>query len=326
MIEKINRGPLFIVGMPRSGTKLLRNLLNQHPKVSIDPVETVFLPLWYRNWSRYGDLGNFDIFSKFYQKNLRSRYMRIRLKSNRLVNVLDWYQACDSFDTAGVFEGLLRTHLNIDKNADVIWGDKTPSYLVHIPLIKKIYPHAQIIHIIRDVRDYCLSLNHAWKKNMLRGAQRWVDYVNKARSDGESVRGYLEVRYEALLTEPEREMKAVCEFLGIEFVKDMLTLSRPSEKFGDAKGKAFIVQNNTRKYETRMSPAVQHAIEEISCELLSELGYTTTYRGPARRIGRARMQFYKLIDGINLILQGKIQNLSDVKSSGIHYYGFSKNK
>src|SRR5262245_12693694 len=37
-------GPMFIVGMPRSGTKLLRGLLDQHPRIRILQTETEFLP------------------------------------------------------------------------------------------------------------------------------------------------------------------------------------------------------------------------------------------------------------------------------------------
>lgn len=307
-----NHGPLFIVGMPRSGTKLLRNLLNRHPRIYIDTMETVFLPFWYQHWQSYGDLSDYQRFEAFYLKNLKLRYMRNYLELNRLVTASDWYQNCRTYDTAGVFEGLIRSQTENDRDSDVIWGDKTPSYLVQIPLIKKIYPDARIIHIIRDVRDYCLSLHHTWNKNMLRAAQRWVDDVGKARSDGKGIKGYLEVTYEKLLENPKREIQIISEFIGVDFNSAMLTLLRPSEKSGDAKGKTSIVRNNTRKYETRMDPRVRHIIEMVAAERLCELGYPTLYHGPTRRIGKVRMQLYRLIDGINLILRGKIQNFSDI--------------
>ena len=60
-------GPLFVVGMPRSGTKLLRGLLNEHSRIGIPLNETEFLPHWLRSWSAFGDLSSrtaFDAFSK----------------------------------------------------------------------------------------------------------------------------------------------------------------------------------------------------------------------------------------------------------------------
>jgi hypothetical protein len=44
-------GPLFIIGMPRSGTKLLRGLLEQHPRVRVPTIETEFFPFLVR-WAR----------------------------------------------------------------------------------------------------------------------------------------------------------------------------------------------------------------------------------------------------------------------------------
>ena len=52
-------GPLFLVGMPRSGTKLLRALLNRHPNISIMTNETEFLPYLVSHWESFGDLSDF---------------------------------------------------------------------------------------------------------------------------------------------------------------------------------------------------------------------------------------------------------------------------
>src|SRR4051794_28172751 len=64
------QGPIFVVGMPRSGTKLLRDLLNQHSRISIPEVETHFLPLFIK---KYGKDFNFnsdrkeELFNDFYK-------------------------------------------------------------------------------------------------------------------------------------------------------------------------------------------------------------------------------------------------------------------
>ena len=48
--QKIFLGPVFIVGMPRSGTTLMRALLNQHPRVSLALTESHFIPYFIKSF------------------------------------------------------------------------------------------------------------------------------------------------------------------------------------------------------------------------------------------------------------------------------------
>jgi hypothetical protein len=54
------RGPLFVVGMSWSGTKLLRDLLNQHPQIGIPPSESRFLPAVIERFGSIPDLLSVD--------------------------------------------------------------------------------------------------------------------------------------------------------------------------------------------------------------------------------------------------------------------------
>jgi len=295
-------GPLFLVGMPRSGTKLLRNLLNQHPRVSIVTSETGFLPYWSHNWGQYGDLSDHETFSKFYNRSLRIQYLAMRKAQGRLISCTDWYDSCPNFQVNGVFETLLRYDSHAQVKSGIIWGDKSPWYITEIPLLSRLYPDARFIHIIRDVRDYCLSMNNNWGKNMIRAAQRWTDEIEKARLDGACVAAYMEVKYESLLEDPERELKGICEFLCIDFDRRILSLSKPSERYGDAKGKAWIVKSNRSKYESLMSVRMRSQIEEVACQCLLELGYPCNYAGKPKRVGKVQMLWYRVIDSLNLLI------------------------
>lgn len=298
--------------MPRSGTKLLGNLLNQHSKIAIDTRETDFLPLWVNQWDRYGDLSDKTQFKRFYDKTLKLRYQRRRAREGNLVSCDDWYGVCRSYEPAAVFEALLRLGMGVPCDSPIIWGDKTPTYLAQIPLLQRLYPDARFVHIIRDVRDYCLSLKHAWNKSMLRAAQRWVDDVTRARADGRARGAYLELTYEGLLDDPAGELNRICEFLRLDFEPGMEVLKRGVERKGDAKNKAYIVRNNQQKYLTRMKPRTQQKIEGIAGELLSELGYEVQYDGPVRRVGPTHLVTLKAWDAVNLIRNGIISNASDL--------------
>jgi len=304
-------GPVFEIGMPRSGTKLLGNLLNQHSRIAIDTRETDFLPYWLSQWQHYGDLSDESQFARFYESTLKLRYQRRRIREGSLVSCADWYDACRSYEPAAVFEALLRSSMRAPYDSAMVWGDKTPAYLTQIPLLQELFPGARFVHIIRDVRDYCLSLKNAWNKSMLRATQRWVDDVTKARADGRSRDSYLELTYEDLLDDPAGELERICEFLGLDFEPGMDVLKRGVERKGDAKDKDYILRGNQKKYLTRMNPRTRMSIEKIAGELLSELGYEVEYAGPVRRVGAARLATLKAWDSVNLIRNGIISNASD---------------
>lgn len=303
MMSKKFTGPLFLVGMPRSGTKLLRALLNEHPLIEITKFETEFFPYWVKKWPSFGELSDFNNFIAFYNNVTKSLYFFYYCKLNN--NVIDpkkWFESCLDYSPAGVFEALVRHNTNVPFGSDKIWGDKSPSYIRHLPLLKRNFPKAKIIHIIRDVRDYCLSINKAWGKNMIRAAQRWVDDITKARNDAkEFLEDYLEVRYEDLLDSPEQELRRICNFIGIEFCKDMLKLSEAPESIGDAKGEKTIVNFNKEKYKYFMNRKTRRTIESIAKDLLQIYGYPVNNDIQPYRVPKIKMFFYKLTDGFNLI-------------------------
>ena len=105
----------------------------------------------------------------------------------------------------GVFEALIRH--DSDARPDGVWGDKSPNYRAHLPLLRQLWPEARFIHIIRDARDVCLSSHKAWKKAVLRNAQRWTDEVRACRRDGQALQAA--ARQFAALSDDEREAVAL---------------------------------------------------------------------------------------------------------------------
>lgn len=300
-------GPLFVVGMPRSGTKLLRSLLNRHPLIGVPGVETEFLPWLARHIARFGDLSDRARFEVFYAEMLRHSYFRYRREHGNLIDAARWYEACTEFTAAGVFEALMRVETDAPRGSARIWGDKSPSYIDDIPLLKQLYPAAKVLHIVRDARDHCLSIRQTWGKDMLRAAQRWADGVRKAREAGAALGAdYLELRYEDLLARTETELRAVCAFLGVEFEPGMLTLVRPSEDLGDTRGARQVVDGNREKYRRKMAPRTIARIEELAGPVLREYGYELVLPlRPVRRLSALEMRLAQLRDAVGLVLTSR---------------------
>jgi hypothetical protein len=109
-----------------------------------------------------------------------------------------------------------------------------------------------------------------------------------------------ELRYEDLLDDPERELRRVCDFVDVRFVPDMLELIAPCEAVGDARTRD-LVRSNYGKYRTQLTPRENRRIESIARGTMAGYGYETTYDGPINRVGKARLRWYQLLDGVNLV-------------------------
>lgn len=324
-------GPLFLVGMPRSGTKLLRGLLTSHSKIGISKVETEFLPYLVRQWPRYGDLSSPENFHSFYSEITKLPYFIYVQYRGTIIPEEVWYEWCrGDFSAASVFEALIRHKVSMPYGVEGIWGDKSPSYIGHLPLLRQLYPNARFIHIVRDVRDYCLSIQKAWGKSPIRAAQRWVDGIEKVREDVEPFPSqYLEVKYEDLLKKPDEIVRNCCVFLGLDYEEDMLEKAHLNltENKGDAKGYTTIKGDNTEKYKVKMSQGLQRRIEKISNVTLHSCGYESTYTGQAVRVSDFMMRMYQMLDGINLFLMRfKVRGFLSALDFEMRYFWVSGNR
>jgi hypothetical protein len=293
--------------MPRSGTKLLRELLNRHPNIRIPDIETEFLPWLAHRFSRFGDVSDEKNFASFHNEIMRQTYFRYRQERGHTVAAGKWYAACRSFDVAGVFEALVRLEVNAPSGSCCIWGDKSPSYIDDIPLLTTLYPHARVIHIVRDVRDHCLSMQRTWGKDVLRAAQRWVDGLEAACGAGAALNGkYTELRYEDLLDDPERELRRLCAFLDLEFYEPMTLLQRPAENLSQTRHAKHVVSQNQGKYRIEMPRATLMRIEAIAGPTLQRFGYPLLLAPQeAVRLTRLQLRMAQLRDGWNLVMHGR---------------------
>ncbi|MEE4355419.1 MAG: sulfotransferase [Desulfococcaceae bacterium] len=189
--------PVFIVGMPRSGTSLVEQILSVHPFV-------------------YGG-GELATISRIVQ-DIRRRFGNSDAYPVRLGELRkeDMNQLADQYleivnDIAD--EKMLRV------------TDKMPQNFLHLGLISRLFPDCRIIHCIRDPRDTGLSIYFQY----FLGAHSYafdLKDIGLYYRQYERIMGHwrkvlpvpmLEIRYEVLVSNPERISRRIVEFLGLEW-------------------------------------------------------------------------------------------------------------
>ena len=294
----MNNQILFLVGMPRSGTKLLRNMLNGHPAVAIFPIETHFIPFFDQEFSAYGNITIRSNFSKFFSDIQRTNFFVRMVSRDISIAESDWFDNLQGAEYSDVLDALFRCYAEM--TGCQIVGDKTPAYMTQAPLLLTLFPNAQFIHIVRDPRDYVISIRKAWNQNMSRAAQRWKQSIRKFHTDLNSKNvSFCEVKYEDLIANPQQCLEQACTYLGIDFSENMLVLDEPAENLGDAKGALNIVQDNFNKWETQLSCREVRTVESISGALMEELGYTVSQCAGDRDVSAFLMGLARFQDSWN---------------------------
>jgi hypothetical protein len=290
---------VFLVGMPRSGTKLLRELLNRHKDIAIFPNESVVFPYFHKIFFSFNDVNERENFNRFFQEFSKTTFFR-RISSNSIVITCDaWFLALKGNSYKDVIDALFENYRSLTGAKFV--GDKSPSYITQIPLLAELYPNAKYIHIYRDPRDYALSIEAAWGKNKFRAVQRWKEQVRKFLSDVKLFNlNYCNVSYESLISNPEQVIRNISDFIGVDFQELMLTLDRPSENLGDTKGELSIVAKNSNKWVDRLSSSELKEIEGIAGEAMEELGYKVQSESGNNNVSSFQMLLFRLLDGLNL--------------------------
>jgi hypothetical protein len=209
----------FIVGSPRSGTTLLRLMLDSHPLVAIPP-ETGFLPRAIRSTH-----GSNERRRRHFEETLVNYpaaapgWADFGISPDALASAL---QSSERFRVDDALRSFYRIYAaRFGKSR---WGDKTPGYGRSMRLIRRTLPEARFIHVIRDGRDAALSLRHLWFSpgtDLKTLAWHWRGNVEAIRREAAGCL-YLEVRYEDLILDTASTLKRICAFLDLDYDSGML--------------------------------------------------------------------------------------------------------
>jgi hypothetical protein len=287
----------FIVGVGRSGTTLLRLMLDAHPAMAIPP-ETHFVPALIETFER--PRVSPELALEAIVSYPRSGWPDSGVEKEEMLKRLRSLRRLNSPDAVRSFYALYAA-----RHGKTRFGDKTPRYVTRLNRIGRALPEAHFIHVIRDGRDVALSMNRRLVElrdsqpvPVRRLAKRWRRRVLNARANELVSDRYIEVRYEDLVADTEETLRRVCVFLALEYDPVMLRyhetaavrmeeMNRVRERAGrqtlsgEERMKAHALTSTPPQtgrlavWKTEMSAKDQKEFEEAAGDLLIELGYET---------------------------------------------------
>jgi hypothetical protein len=307
-----SKGPVFVLGCPRSGTTLLYYMILSSGGFAVYPEEShvfnMIVP-------KFGNLASRKSRERLMKRWLRSMYFEHSgLDAESIEKKI--LEECHS---GGDFLRIVMESIAQKQGVDR-WGDTTPEHLLFVPAIKKAFPDALIIHSIRDGRDVALSMDKLhwlspfpWDKQhslMVHGLY-WEWIVRNGRNDGRAHKDdYLEVRFEDLVGHPNETLAGIGRFIEHELDYDRIrkvglgSVNSPNTSFrAEVSGGQF---SPIGRWKESFTPEQVKMFEGLVGQFLKELGYPLSTPEISQPVGlKAMRALYQSIYSCKLWLKSK---------------------
>ncbi len=261
----MNDSPIFVGGAGRSGTTLIRVILDSHPNIACGPelkVTPILADLWHKfRTAHYPPLQEYLLMPEDIN----------RIFGQMIASLLQKYR-----ENAG------KPRI----------AEKSPNNVFFFQHLHHIFPESPLIHVIRDGRDVvCSLLTMNWvdpqtgkpveyTRDARKAAEYWASAIQMGRKAGNDPSigpRYMELRYEAIVTEPEPTLQKLFAFIGelwdpavLKFHEQERTLA--GESSADQVSRPLYAASVGR-WKNDLNPADKQAVKEVAGNLLIELGY-----------------------------------------------------
>lgn len=210
--ECLDKSPIFILGMPRSGTSLVEQILSSHPDV-------------------FG-AGELDIMTKLFQNELTLESDRRSLVNLKEVTQSQWSRIGNLYIEATRKPDITEKYIT----------DKLPHNFRNIGVIKKALPHAKIIHCTRDAMDTCVSIfktyfknAHPYSYNLEELGRHYKSYQELMQHWHNELPDFIHViQYEKLISDQETETRKLLSFCGLDWDEKCLDFHKTKRRVGTA--------------------------------------------------------------------------------------------
>ncbi len=295
--------PIFIVGVPRSGTTLLRVLLDSHSQILALP-ETPWM---------VGAYGRDASLREVLQGLIEGPFGAVRnISGVEPEHVL----AAGRRFLDELFAPALK-----ERNKRML-AFKTPADIRHLDFLTALFPDAFYIHITRDGRDVSMSqmakrgsfftdLKEYRQLSYANVFKRWVDWERRVRIvlRKENLR-VIHLRYEDLIAAPARELHRVAEFLGVPFEPGMVDYAAKAHDYpvweagsNDVAAHSGLSADSVGKWRrTKLTAEMLYTLTRYD-DALVELGYPPSRLSPSR-VERTLAAGFPLIKPVLDLLSG----------------------
>lgn len=282
--------PVFIIGCPRTGSKIYLNAISNFSEVNISPELHILDPVWLHQDfkrvvnKRIGRLDNVaskkkliklidsEVFfgSFWYMNRISGKDLRERLKNK------EW-------TTKNLFQAILKEDAK-NKNKNRI-GAKFPVHFSYVDKLFEWFPNCKVIHITRDPRAIYSSqlFKHLKKKENKKGIisrliillyiifiYKWDYRIYMRNVDRD---GYLLSKYEDIVLDFDSKMKSICQFIGIEFKKEMRNIQVVGSSFMETKNNSGLSTDSLYRFKKNLTTAELKIIEQMCKKEMIEKGY-----------------------------------------------------
>lgn len=240
--------PIFLIGAERSGTTLLRLMLDGHAKIA-----------WNHEFEyavdQVSDSGEWPDLAEY----------RSWLSTHRIF-LLNKFAIDEALD----YPDLMRSFLRQKRDRH---GKPTIGATVHrhFNRLLMLWPNAKLIYILRDGRDVARSnIGMGWAGNVWNGSERWIEAESEWHDLKPSLpsQQWIELRYEDLITTPEQELARLCDFMGLQYDPNMMSyIEHTSYSYPDPKRVQQwrkLSDRQIRLAESRMAPLLTRRGYDLS--------------------------------------------------------------
>jgi hypothetical protein len=276
----VSADPLFIIGTERSGSNLLRLMLNEHPSIAIPHPPHILKELGPLE-PRYGDLSDDRNFRRLVEDTVRLVELHFSPWGLR-VDPEAAFREAPARSVYGV-QAALYDQYRRAKGKDR-WGCKSTFVVHYADRVRRVHPGARFIHLVRDGRDVAVSarrsvFNHFHPHYV---ARLWAEQQRLAAALAKSLpaEAMRTVRYEDLLEDPAKALREVCGFLGEDYsdallnyhqsghARELASASRSWENCDKP-----VLKANRARYKSALSAEEVFIFEREAAEELLRFGY-----------------------------------------------------
>jgi len=289
--------PIFMIGIQRSGSNLLRLMLNQLPNITA-PHPPHILQRMMPLLPVYGDLKDERNFATLVDDVCRLVELNPVPWEGVVLDRKQVAAKCRERSLVAIFGAVYQVYAESRGSQD--WLCKSMQNTMYLKEIEACFPNARYLYLYRDGRDVAVSFRKAvvGEKHFYHIAKEWAQIQKLALAHRAIVPAerFTSISYEDLTANPSETMQRICRSLNVPYQESMLDFHRSEEAQRAAESSSLwsnvvkpVIAGNTRKFLREASEEDIRCFESVAGDMLDALGYARAFvaRGQEQRFTEA---------------------------------------